>query len=195
MVCTMFGLCLISLCFDVECVCRCGNDMDYVWWSISLCFQRWMCILWNFIFCEILSTCALVNWNSVKFCILRNSVNFCEMLVNKPNIYWVQRGHFPFVWASGFSSIAAFARRTRSSFFSLSDLYAATRLLSSSSLCSFSIASCLRLCSNLSLTSASHSFRPSRCCLSDSLISVSIHCSKSHSGGTVYKKNKLLQNK
>ena len=33
--------------------------------------------------------------------------------------------------ASGFSSIAAFARRARSSFFSLSSLYAATRLLSS----------------------------------------------------------------
>ena len=38
--------------------------------------------------------------------------------------------------ASGFSSIAAFARRTRSSFFSLSSRAAATRLLSSSSLCS-----------------------------------------------------------
>ena len=44
----------------------------------------------------------------------------CSLLNMKlPNLtyYWVQRDHFPLLKALGFSSIAAFARRTRSSFF------------------------------------------------------------------------------
>ena len=67
--------------------------------------------------------------------------------------------------------------------------HAAACVLSSSSLCSFCRASSPRLFSTLSATSASHSFGPCRSRLSSSLISVSIHCSKSQSGGRVCKKN------
>ena len=117
----------------------------------------------------------------------QNSSLVARLAQVKNAFYCVQRGHFPFLKASGFSSIAALARRARSSFRSLSSLRSAARFLCCSSCRSFFAASSWRLFSTLSSRSASHFLHISLYLLSSSLISVSIHCSKSHSGGRVYK--------
>ena len=109
----------------------------------------------------------------------QNSSLLARLAQGKHAFYCVQRGHFPFLKASGFSSIAALARRTRSSFCSLSSLRLAASLLCCSSCRSFYAASSWRLFSTLSNRSASHFLHISIYLLSSSLISVSIHCSKS----------------
>ena len=62
-----------------------------------------------------------------------------ELTIELANVtyYWEQRGHIPFLNTSGFSSIAALARRTCSSFCSLPSLRWAASLLSTSSFRSF----------------------------------------------------------
>ena len=117
----------------------------------------------------------------------QNSSILARLAQAKLAYYCVQRGHFPFLKASGFSSIAALARRACSSFRSLSSLRSTASLLCCSSYRSFSVASSWRLFSTLSSRSASHFLHISIYLLSSSLISVSIHCSKSQSGGGVYK--------
>ena len=117
----------------------------------------------------------------------QNSSLLARLAQGKHAFYCVQRGHFPFLKASGFSSIVALARRTRSNFHSLSSLRSAASLLCCSSCLSFSAASFWRLFSTFSSRSASHFLHISLYLLSSSLISVSIHCSKSQSGGGVYK--------